>query len=356
MATMAAAAPVFKQPQPVNPNSLPFFSRISEDLLVNVFSRLEQDPRDLARLACVCRRFTYVIKISCWRHQCLRVVPTIVSELMHTPVTAKPHELLGEPPCGWGSLQKLLVCCPGLRLAGVLLDSWDFGLERELGDSFHYEVSDDVSDAVDEDRDACIASENPVSSESPVNKKQVQEQEPERGLERGLERGRGRGQEQGREQEQEQEKVETPVVRKMKEHIGKAAGGKGPVKHMKQGGSHYYNKMMEDERIVSSYRRTGVQGGDGPTLRTSLEFMHTPRVSKTVDVSAMVDDSSEPGCNHKDPHLAKGSWSLTREQGNKLLASRSAIIRFQSYLSFAASLFYQSLRARVLTLALYRHM
>ena len=114
----------------------------------------------------------------------------------------------------------------------------------------------------------------------------------------------------------------------MKEHISKAAGGKGPVKHMKQGGSHYYNKMMEDERIVSSYRRTGGQGGDGPTLRTSLEFMHTPRVSKTVDVSAMADDSSEPGCNHKDPHLAKGSWSLTREQGNKLLASRSVIIRF----------------------------
>lgn len=328
---MAAVAPVFKQPQPVNPNSLPFFTRISEDLLVNVFSRLEQDPRDLARLACVCRRFTNVIKISCWRHQCLRVVPTIVSELMHTPVTAKPHELLGEPPCGWGSLQKLLVCCPGLRLAGVLLDSWDFGLERELGDSFHYEVSDHASDAVHVDRDACIASEKSVPWESTLNKKQAQEQEAdtEQGLERGLERepergrGRRRGQDQGR--DQEQEKVEAPMVRKMKEHISRAAGGEGPVKHMKQGGSHYYNKMMEDERIVSSYRRRGGQGDE--TLRTSLEFMHTPRVSKTVDVT-MVDDSNDPGCNHKDPHLAKGSWSLTREQGNKLLASRSVIARF----------------------------
>lgn len=124
---------------------------------MNVFARLEPDPRDLARLACVCRRFKNVVRISCWRHQCIRVVPTVVSELMSQH--QQNRDLLGEPPGGWGSLQKLLVCCPGLRHAGVLLESWDFGLERELGISEEFYVVKSPSESSHQGIDSVISSE-----------------------------------------------------------------------------------------------------------------------------------------------------------------------------------------------------
>ncbi|CAM6019033.1 unnamed protein product [Sphagnum balticum] len=217
----APAVPVFKQPQPVNPNSLPFFSRISEDILVNVFSRLEDDPRDLAKLACVCRRFTNVIRTSCWRHQCMRVVPTIVSELMQS--SSQP-ELLGEPPCGWGSLQKLLVCCPGLRHAGVLLEFGDYGLEREIGKSTDYKIV----------RKEKLA-EDPTNAPAPL----------------------------------------------LLGKVGAAAAASDDVKDV-------------DPKVI-------VHG------KPETRMM-------TIDI--------DMNCKHEDPHLAKGIRILTREQGNKLLASR----------------------------------
>lgn len=263
--------PVFKQPQPVNPNSLPFFSRISEDILVNVFARLEPDPRDLARLACVCRRFKNVVRISCWRHQCIRVVPTVVSELMSQH--QQNRDLLGEPPGGWGSLQKLLVCCPGLRHAGVLLESWDFGLERELGISEEFYVVKSPSESSHQGIDSVISSE--LSSAV--------------------------GKDQGSKR------------KKMKESGEEVARTEGPIKHMKKGGLHYHNKVMQDQRIMSSYRRTEPAGHDSNQRGKELPG------EKPVEESLGDGDS---GCNDSRAHLAKGPWSLTREQGNKLLASR----------------------------------
>lgn len=259
--------PFFKLPQPMNPNSLPFFSRISEDILVNVFARLEQDPRDLARLVCVCRRFKNAIRTSCWRHQCMRVVPTVVSELMSQQQTC---DLLGEPPGGWGGLQKLLVCCPGLRHAGVLLESWDFGLERELGRSEEYYVV-----------------------KSRLESSQVVDSVTELSLSVGNDQGLKR--------------------KKLKESGEAAARTVGPIKHMKQGGLHYHNKVMQDQRIVSSYRRTDSEGRDS-----------NPRVAELPAEKPLAESPGdcEAGCNDSRAHLAKGSWSLTREQGNKLLASR----------------------------------
>ncbi|CAK9209023.1 unnamed protein product [Sphagnum troendelagicum] len=231
---------VFKQPQPVNPNSLPFFSRISEDILVNVLSRLEDDPRDLARLACVCRRFTNVIRTSCWRHQCMRVLPTVVSELMQS--SSQP-ELLGEPPCGWGSLQKLLVCCPGLRHAGVLLDCFDFGLERAIGKSDDYQIvrKEDLK------ADASAPSDGRLGS---------------------------------------------ALGNDVDPHVdGKFEPEKSDV-------------MIKPE-------------GSG----RSIEWRPSP--DKCGDESSgRVTIDSNTNCNHEDPHLAKGIRMLTREQGNKLLASR----------------------------------
>ncbi|KAG0580841.1 hypothetical protein KC19_4G204100 [Ceratodon purpureus] len=282
-------SPVFKQPQPVNPNSLPFFSRISEDILVNVFARLEQDPRDLARLACVCRRFKNVIRTNCWRHQCMRMVPTVVSELMSQPKLKR--DLIGEPPGGWGSLQKLLVCCPGLRHAGVLLESWDFGLERMLGSSEEYCVVRRPSDP-----SQGIESVNSSEQLTASGKEQV----PPAGV-NGIVTSTGFKR------------------KKMKEAGEEFTRSDGPVKHMKQGGLHYHNKVMQDQRIVSSYRRTESAGHDRNQRAVEL---HQPPVEKTLEESLMID--SGPGCNddHDRAHLAKGAWSLSREQGNIMLASR----------------------------------
>ncbi len=370
----APAVPVFKQPQPVNPNSLPFFSRISEDILVNVFSRLEDDPRDLAKLACVCRRFTNVIRTSCWRHQCMRVVPTIVSELMQS--SSQP-ELLGEPPCGWGSLQKLLVCCPGLRHAGVLLEFGDYGLEREIGKSTDYKIV--RKEKLGEDPTNAPAPLLPGVGAAAATSDDVKDVDP-----KVIVHGKPESEEkmelilglQGSEMMMEKikkkkaaeisgleasESAAAIVVGSgalcLHEDSGsknKALGGdcsdaenllslpkrrktegnrEGPVKQMKKGGLHYHNKMMKDSRIVGSYGRhvaaAGEEGGGGGVvLRTqrSLEWHHLPRDNCGDENSArMMTIDIDMNCKHEDPHLAKGIRILTREQGNKLLASRSVI-------------------------------
>ncbi|KAL2621162.1 hypothetical protein R1flu_001367 [Riccia fluitans] len=108
------------------------FVLLSEDMIVNIFSRLDDDPRYLARLACVCERFLHVVRNVCWKRHCVRLVP----ELLPSPRVQL--DSVATPPGGWGGLMKLLVCCPGLKHAGVLLESWDFGLDRELGSSLDY--------------------------------------------------------------------------------------------------------------------------------------------------------------------------------------------------------------------------
>lgn len=369
----APAVPVFKQPQPVNPNSLPFFSRISEDILVNVFSRLEDDPRDLAKLACVCRRFTNVIRTSCWRHQCMRVVPTIVSELMQS--SSQP-ELLGEPPCGWGSLQKLLVCCPGLRHAGVLLEFGDYGLEREIGKSTDYKIvrkeklgedptnapasllpgkvgaaaaaSDDVKD-VDpkvivhgkpESEELILGLQGSEMMMEKIKKKKAAEISGLKASESAAAIVVGSGalclhgnsgskdKALGGDCSDAENLLSLPKRRKTE------GNREGPVKQMKKGGLHYHNKMMKDSRIVGSYGRHVAaaeeegRGGGGGVLRTqrSLEWHHLPRDNCGDENSArMMTIDIEMNCKHEDPHLAKGIRILTREQGNKLLASRSVI-------------------------------
>ncbi|BBN13573.1 protein MpEID1 [Marchantia polymorpha subsp. ruderalis] len=108
------------------------FKFVSEDIIVNIFSRLEGDPRHLARLACVCQRFLSVVRDVCWKRHCVRYVPDLL------PSPRVHFDAMAPPPGGWDGLMKLLVCCPGLKHSGVLLDCWDFGLDRELGSSAEY--------------------------------------------------------------------------------------------------------------------------------------------------------------------------------------------------------------------------
>jgi len=109
------------------------FSRLSEDVVLNILSKLEDDPRNWARLACVCSRFSSLVRDICWRSKCNKTIPSVVADLLPSPDSSFPG--------GWSALYKLAVCCPGLLHAGVLLELSDFGLERELGPDDYFRKS-----------------------------------------------------------------------------------------------------------------------------------------------------------------------------------------------------------------------
>ncbi|XP_059659551.1 phytochrome A-associated F-box protein [Cornus florida] len=107
------------------------FSKLSDDVVLNIFFKLEDDPRTWSRLACVSTRFSSLIRNVCWKNKCSQAIPSVVSDLLSAAGA--------DPPGGWASLHKLGVCCPGLLHAGVLLEHSDFGLERELGPDENYQ-------------------------------------------------------------------------------------------------------------------------------------------------------------------------------------------------------------------------
>ncbi|KAF3948442.1 hypothetical protein CMV_025560 [Castanea mollissima] len=102
------------------------FAKLSDDVVLNIFFKLEDDPRNWARVACVSTKFSSLIRTVCWRKKCTTTIPSVVSDLLSSATAASP-------PGGWAALHKLAVCCPGLLHSGVLLENSDFGLERELG-------------------------------------------------------------------------------------------------------------------------------------------------------------------------------------------------------------------------------
>lgn len=103
------------------------FSGIPDDVVLNIFFKLEEDPRNWARLACVCTKFSSLIRNICWKSKCYNALPAVISDFLSTP---------GD----WAALYKLLVCCPGLLHSGVLLDNSDFGLDLELGPDENYQT------------------------------------------------------------------------------------------------------------------------------------------------------------------------------------------------------------------------
>lgn len=106
------------------------FSMLTDDVILNIFLKLDDDPRHWARLACVCTKFSSLVRNFCWKNKCSQNIPSVVSDLLSD---------CSSPPGGWASLHKLAVCCPGLLHAGVLLESSDFGLELELGPDENYQ-------------------------------------------------------------------------------------------------------------------------------------------------------------------------------------------------------------------------
>ncbi|RAL54913.1 unnamed protein product [Cuscuta campestris] len=115
------------------------FSELSDDIVLNIFHKLDGDPRNWARLSCVSTKFSSLIRNLCCESKCSQTIPSVVADLVSDASAA-------DPPCGWPSLYKLVFCCPGLLHSGVLLESSDFGLERELGPDEDFRAVASVSE------------------------------------------------------------------------------------------------------------------------------------------------------------------------------------------------------------------
>ncbi|PKI73000.1 phytochrome A-associated F-box protein [Punica granatum] len=215
------------------------FGRLSDDVVLKIFSKLEEDPRNWARLACVCTKFSSLIRTVCWKAKCSATIPSVASDLLGS----------SSPPSAWSSLFKLAVCCPDLLHAGVLLEHSDFGLERELG------PDDDF----------------PRSSSSAAGNAQVHERNPE------------------------------------------SSAAVAPA----SSGSDCAWSLFDDLYFDTVYNaaetsQDGHQIEEAPdrgTVRAGRESSSSPFKRRKI-------------CRSMRAHLASGVWNLSREQGNKLLASR----------------------------------
>ncbi|KAE8657663.1 Phytochrome A-associated F-box protein [Hibiscus syriacus] len=94
------------------------FSALSDDVVLSIFLKLEDDPKSWACIACVCTKFSSLIRNTCFKQRCSKTIPSVCADLFFS------SSIL---PGGWASLHKLSVCCPGLHHAGVLLEHSDFG-------------------------------------------------------------------------------------------------------------------------------------------------------------------------------------------------------------------------------------
>ncbi|XP_066364062.1 phytochrome A-associated F-box protein-like [Miscanthus floridulus] len=99
-------------------------SALADDVLLQILGRLEADPRDWARASCASPRLAALLRAACLPPHLSRALP---AELLPAP----PPD---GAPAAWAALHKLSVCCPGLLRAGVLLEPTDdFGLELDIG-------------------------------------------------------------------------------------------------------------------------------------------------------------------------------------------------------------------------------
>ncbi|KAL3517444.1 hypothetical protein ACH5RR_020033 [Cinchona calisaya] len=219
------------------------FSRLSDDVVLNIFFKLEDDPRIWARLSCVSTKFSSLIRNICCKSKCSQTIPSVVNDLL-------PSTSSSPPPGGWASLYKLSVCCPGLLQAGVLLENSDFGLERELGPDENYHVPGS----------GFLQSSAPCSS----NGHDV--------------------------------------------HVNSDVSLSGPDCSWSLFDDLLFDTVYDASESPDDRHSEVVVEPERGVLRPSREF---PNVCKRRKI-----------CRSLRSHLAQGVWNLSREQGNKLLASR----------------------------------
>ncbi|KAK4789894.1 hypothetical protein SAY86_017198 [Trapa natans] len=230
------------------------FGKLSDDLVLKIFSKFDEDPRNWARLACVCTKFSSMIRTFCWKAKCSATIPSVVSDLLGSSSSSPPP-----PLSAWSSLFKLAVCCPGLIHAGVLLEHSDFGLERELGpdDNFPRTPRPSSSSSVAADGSAStsaeIAHRNPEASET----------------------------------------LPPPTASDCAWSL--------------------FDDLYFD--TVYSAAETFSQDDGSPQIEDAAE-------KGTIRVGCLAPFKRRKLYRSMRSHLASGVWNLSREQGNKLLASR----------------------------------
>ncbi|AQK93068.1 Phytochrome A-associated F-box protein [Zea mays] len=113
-------------------------SALADDVLLQILGRLEADPRDWARASCASPRLAALLRAACLPPRLSRALP---AELLPAP---SPDGA----PAAWAALHKLSVCCPGLLRAGVLLEPTDdFGLDLDIGPDVPIYARTDASSA-----------------------------------------------------------------------------------------------------------------------------------------------------------------------------------------------------------------
>ncbi|KAJ4968227.1 hypothetical protein NE237_014928 [Protea cynaroides] len=216
------------------------FSNLSEDVVLYIVLKLEDEPRNLARLACVSTKFYALICNIFWKNRCCHTIPSIVSHLLSSTDGSS-----SDPPGGWAALHKLSICCPGLLHAGVLLENSDFGLERELGPDENYLTSGIGS--------TYVAEPSPISSSSSVT-----------------------------------------------------ANTAHPDCNWSLFDDLYFDTVYDLSETQD--RHTSEEQLDGVVVKMGRDCSIAKKRRKN--------------CRSVHTHLASGIWNLSREQGNKLLASR----------------------------------
>ncbi|CAN6853167.1 unnamed protein product [Brassica oleracea] len=286
------------------------FSFVPEDVVFNIFFKLQDDPRNWARLACVCTKFSSIVRNVCCKTLCYSSIPAVVSELLPSPSAASSSASLS-PPGGWASLYKLAVCCPGLHHAGILLENSDFGLERELGPDQSLTDPGQVSKPV--------GSGLETSSFRPASKQNGSGLETPSFQPASKQTGSG---------------LETPLFQSASKQI------KSGLETSSFHGSKQIGSGLEPTSPFQSVSKQVECGLETQSFWSLYDDLYTDTLSAPPEDSLnepqQPTETTEirPGrgdlpakkrrkiSRSLGSHLAQGGWSLSREQGTKLLASR----------------------------------
>jgi hypothetical protein len=94
----------------LKPKTKNMLSELTDDIILNILWKIEDDPRDWARLSCVSTKLNSLIHHFCWKIKTSLIIP---SQLLLSS-SQQDH-----------SLHKLPFCCPGLVHAGILFNTVD---------------------------------------------------------------------------------------------------------------------------------------------------------------------------------------------------------------------------------------
>ncbi|KAL6620101.1 hypothetical protein ACP70R_035240 [Stipagrostis hirtigluma subsp. patula] len=240
---------------------------LADDVLLQILGRLEGDPRDWARASCASPRLAALLRAACLPPRLARALP---AELLPAP----PPD---GAPAAWAALHKLSVCCPGLLRAGVLLEpSDDFGLELDIGPDVPFLLPSSASYALE---DATATSRGPTT---PSN------------------------------------------AAALEAEIGPARAGDSSAAAW----SLYDDLYLDAAYDCSSEAQIPASSAPAPAASSRDEEAAS---TANAAAGAVVARRGVVAGSRRRPrrwlgpvgaHLASGPWTLSREQGNKLLASR----------------------------------